>query len=418
MARQTTSTVCGKSLFRLQHLLELFCLVCSLTLSLNAEILPCFTGSLPTNDPKFPQQIIQVCIPPMGWNGQLVVYVHGFVAPQLPLALPVAELGSIGGDAALGALLQNGFAFATTSLSKNGYAIEQGARDINSLVAYFKTLTAPGSLKKIYLIGGSEGGLLATLLLEQLPELYDGALVISAPLGGAPFQVKYLGDFRVVFDYFFPSVLRDEFKAFEVPPLAFLNWGDLNSGYVQQITAGLMANPSRAAQLFKVTHVALDPQDPVGSAGNAALGLLFYSVWETPDLVATAGGIPYDNRLTLYLAAINNIALNRGVERVQSDPVARAYLRRFYQPTGKLQRPLVSLHARLDPIVPFQHQLIYFGLASLAGSRHFLTIIPSNRYGHGNFEIGEVLSAFGLLVQQSTGKLPNLQPVISSLAKR
>jgi hypothetical protein len=89
----------------------------------------------------------------MGWNGQLVVYVHGFVAPQLPLALPVAELGSIGGDAALGALLQNGFAFATTSLSKNGYAIEQGARDINSLVAYFKTLTAPGSLKKIYLIG-------------------------------------------------------------------------------------------------------------------------------------------------------------------------------------------------------------------------------------------------------------------------
>jgi hypothetical protein len=44
-------------------------------------------------------------------------------------------------------------------------------------------------------------------------------------MGGAAYQTKYLGDFRVAFDYFFPSVFRDEFKAFEVPALAYQNWG-------------------------------------------------------------------------------------------------------------------------------------------------------------------------------------------------
>src|SRR5690242_10899352 len=53
-----------------------------------AQGLPCITGSLPTGDQNHPQQLIQICIPPIGWNGQLVIYVHGFVQPQAPLALP------------------------------------------------------------------------------------------------------------------------------------------------------------------------------------------------------------------------------------------------------------------------------------------------------------------------------------------
>ena len=46
---------------------------------------------------------------------------------------------------------------------------------------------------------------------------HEQTLSLCAPMGGAAYQTKYLGDFRVAFDYFFPSVFRDEFKAFEVP---------------------------------------------------------------------------------------------------------------------------------------------------------------------------------------------------------
>ena len=382
-----------------------------------AQDLPCAIGPLPTGDPQYPQQIVQVCIPPIGWNHQLVIYAHGFVAPQAPLALPADELAIIGGNSTLAALLQSGFAFATTSFRKNGYVVEQATQDINQLLGYFNTLVAPGSLQKTYLVGGSDGGLIATKLIEEFSQSYDGALSLCAPMGGAPYQTKYLGDFRVVFDYFFPSVFRDEFKAFEVPELAYLNW-DTSGGYAQQVAAALALNTSAASQLFKVTRVALNSQDLSGSAVQAALSLLFYSIWETPDLLATAGGIPYDNRLTLYLGSNNDFALNRRVERVASDADARSYMRQFYQPSGQLHRPLVSLHTAFDPLVPFNHELIYLGLTTLAGQRKNLTILPTASYGHCNFQPAEVLGAFGLLVSQSNGQLsPALRSLVSSAPK-
>ncbi len=403
----------------LAHLAALFIVGLCLVGSSFAQVLPCVTGSLPTTDPRYPQQLIQVCIPPVGWNGQLVIYAHGFVAPQEPLALPTAELGVIGGNSTLAALLQSGFAFATTSFRKNGYAIEQGAEDINELLRHIKkTFIAPGSLKKTYVVGGSDGGLIATRLIEQFGQTYDGALSLCAPMGGAAYQTKYLGDFRVVFDYFFPSVFRDEFKAFEVPALAYQNWGNLSAGYVQDIATALTLNPSAASQLFNVTRVALNPQDLPGSAFQAALSLLFYSIWETPDLLATARGIPYDNRLTFYTGSGNDFALNLGVERVASDANARSYLRHFYQPTGKLRQPLVSLHTAFDPVVPFNHELIYLGLATQAGHQGNLTILPTASYGHCNFQPAEVLGAFGLLVTQSNGQLsPELKSLVSSTPK-
>jgi len=189
-------------------------------------------------------------------------------------------------------------------------------------------------------------------------------------------------------------------------------------GYAEQVAAALALNPSASSQLFKVTRVPLNSQDLSGSAVQAALRLLFYSIWETPDLVATAGGIPYDNRLRFYLGSNNDFALNRGVERVASDADARSYLRHFYQPTGRLQRPLVSLHTAFDPLVPFNHELIYLGLTTLAGQRKNLTILPTASYGHCNFQAAEVLGAFGLLVTQSNGQLSaQLRSLASSAPK-
>ena len=50
----------------------------------------CREGSLPSHDPQYPsEQLTVVCIPPM-WNGQLVVYAHGYVPPQVPPTLMTA----------------------------------------------------------------------------------------------------------------------------------------------------------------------------------------------------------------------------------------------------------------------------------------------------------------------------------------
>src|SRR5262245_20995517 len=105
-------------------------------------------------------QLILICIPPQ-WNGQLVVYAHGYVAPQQPLALPVGEL-AIDRQFVPDILLARGFAFATSSYSKNGYAIEQAGHDLNALVDYFNQV-APRAAHKVFMAGASEGGLITTM---------------------------------------------------------------------------------------------------------------------------------------------------------------------------------------------------------------------------------------------------------------
>ena len=357
----------------------------------------CQEGSLPSHDPQYPaNQLILICIPP-NWNSQLVMYAHGYVPEQLPLALPAAELFLPDGTFVPNVLLSQGFAFATTSYHKNGYAVEQARKDLNDLIKNFKTQVPGGSLQRVFLIGASEGGEIAALMIEHFPDKYDGALALCGPIGGGPYQVQYLSDFRVVFDYFFPSVFS--FGVTDVPANAYLNW----QAYIQAISFAIASNPAATTQLYSVTGAALDSQDPSSSVVTA-VAVLRYSIWGTNDLIATSGGIPYDNQGTVYFGSFDDAALNAGVERVESDGRARAYMRRFYQTTGELQRPLVTLHNTLDPVVPFQHEVIYGGLAAQAGSSNFLTVIPVPRYGHCSFNVQEVAGAFGLLVQQASAQ--------------
>ena len=48
---------------------------------------------------------------------------------------------------------------------------------------------------------------MAALAAEQRPDLFNGALAACGPVGDFAAQIDYLGDFRVLFDYFFPGVI-------------------------------------------------------------------------------------------------------------------------------------------------------------------------------------------------------------------
>lgn len=39
-------------------------------------------GSLPSNDPKYPASQLTLICKPVAWNGNLIVYAHGYVPPQ------------------------------------------------------------------------------------------------------------------------------------------------------------------------------------------------------------------------------------------------------------------------------------------------------------------------------------------------
>ena len=138
------------------------------------------------------------------WNGAVVVFAHGFVVPGAPLAVPLDQL-TIGGAFLPAAFNALGYGFAASSYSKNGLAIVQGVSDTRDLV---QNILQPSlHPKRVYLIGASEGGLVAALSAEQLPQVYNVAGAACGPIGSFQGQVNYFGDFRVVFDYFFPGLI-------------------------------------------------------------------------------------------------------------------------------------------------------------------------------------------------------------------
>ena len=138
---------------------------------------------------------------PSPWNGQLIVYAHGYVAAGQPLALPNSPLEL----AAFQAITSQGFAIAMSSYAENGWAVKNGAQTTHQLGGLFASRVAQPT--RTYLAGTSEGGLIALDLTESFPGQYDGLLSLCGVVGGAPIHWQHAGDGRVLFDYFFPGVL-------------------------------------------------------------------------------------------------------------------------------------------------------------------------------------------------------------------
>ena len=220
----------------------------------------------------------------------MVTFAHGYVAPDQPLGVPQSQL-SIGGISLPATFNQLGYGFAASGYSKNGLAIEQGVNDTRDLVQNIvQKQIAP---KRVYLIGASEGGLVTALSAEQLPSVYNAAGAACGPIGSFQNQINYLGDFRVVFDYFFPGVLPG--SPVNIPQEVMADWDTV---YVPKITAALAANPKATAQLLSVTKASVT-SDPA-TVGETVLGILWYNVFATNDAVATLGGQPFDNHNRIY----------------------------------------------------------------------------------------------------------------------
>jgi pimeloyl-ACP methyl ester carboxylesterase len=328
-------------------------------------------------------QYVLICAPNTGWNGDWVVYAHGYVAPQEELALPIDEL-TVNGQFLPEIVLSLGYGFATTSYSKNGFVIEQAVGDINALVDVLPRLPST----KVFAVGASEGGLVTTMLVEQHHEKYAGGLSMCGPVAGSHYQIQYVGDFRVVFDYYFPFVF--DFGAIDVPETAYELW---DGYYTPRIALTMLFRPHATNKLFSITGAARDPAQPIATGIETALTLLFYNLSGTNDLIETAGGIVYDNR-TVWYGTRRTWLLNLLVERVEGDDLAQEYLRWFYEPTGDLEIPLVAIHNTLDPAVPFEHENIYAGRATPGQFK----LIAVEGYGHCSFTNVEIMDAFLELV--------------------
>jgi hypothetical protein len=297
---------------------------------------------------------------PAVWNGDLVIYSHGYVAPGEPIALPDVD--------PLPAILTGfGYGVAYSSFSENGYAIKDAVQRTRQLRGIFASRFL--------------------MLAEKNPKLFDGALPMCGLVGGGPLQVEYLLNLRVLFDFFYPGVIPG--TAFEIP-----QWLDFEAHVVPAVTLAISTNPAPAIEMAGVDQLEIQNASIPELIGSILSGL-YYNIVGTEDLLGrTHGRIMVGNTNTVYMGSMDDDALNADVQRYEATPDAANYLDHWYQPSGKLAVPVVTLHTTRDGAVPFFHEVAYAGLVSATGRSDMLLQLPVDAFGHCAFTIPEQVGAF------------------------
>jgi len=203
---------------------------------------------------------------PDSWNGDLVLYSHGYVGPQGEPDLPAFASSPLGQE-----ILALGYGLACTSRSEAGFAILDGIRRTRQ--ARNLWIAAFAKPDKVYMIGWSLGGIITVALAEKNPGLFDGALPICAPVGGMQMEVDWLANVRINFDYFFPGVIPGD--VFNVPE--GLDWD-----YEVQpaIVTAVLSDFDSAMEMCEVDQVDIRSTAPSEVLFSIVYPLSF-NVWET-----------------------------------------------------------------------------------------------------------------------------------------
>ncbi len=335
---------------------------------------------------------------PENWNRELVMYAHGYVDITQPVGIPENQLYTDDSTYLPDVVNDMGYAFALTSYSVNGLAVKEGVDDLADLTNIFKNEV--GRAKQTYLIGVSQGGLISTLSMEKNFFLYSGALSLCGPSGDFVEQLNYFGDFRVLFDYFFPGVLPG--TAVDIPQELMDNWDN----YQQKIIDAVSADPFAASQVLRFSGAPIDPKDPAVSTVYTFVSVLWYNAFATNNANEVLGGNPYDNSAREYKGGFNARAVNQGVARFTADPSALQAVANDYTTSGMIFKPMVMMHTLGDQIVPKKQMDMYVEKVAANGNSDLLKTQSIPRYGHCTFTSEEVMAAFSVLVYEVTGELP------------
>jgi predicted esterase len=350
---------------------------------------------------------------PRTWNGDAIVYLHGFRDVASPVDLRDQDQFFEMRDL-LGAL---GYAFAYSSFDANGFVVKNGAQRTHQLSGLLAAELG-GQPDRTFLAGHSLGGGIALSLVEQFPSQYDGALLMCGMVGGSLLETQYLGHVRALFDFFYPGALPGD--VVNVPTNTVVT--------LPQVIAAVQTNPLGLVAIASTAQAPLpfvpfgDVTDPSSLASQTLVGSLFgalaFQVRGAANLLElTHGHTPFDNSTTQYTLGAPVLpasvvspliaAANAGVARYSFDPPAQNYLQHHFTPTGDLQIPVLTVHNTWDPGVPAFHEAALLQAVQAAGATDLLLqrFVPS--YGHCNIPAAFAVQAFtDLATWVATGNKP------------
>lgn len=329
---------------------------------------------------------------PANWNGELVLYAHGFRGTGLELTVSNPRIRQW--------LVTHGYAWAASSYSKNGYDVKQGVKDTHALGELFNGLV--GNPTRTYITGHSMGGHITGVAIEQYPFAYVGAL----PMCGV------MGD-NELFDYFLDFNLVAEALAGVQAQFPFP--ADYQTAVVPVVKTALGA-PYPAAlnlqgqKLRGVTQNISGGPRPAFATSFFAWGNFLFTVGVTGGDIGVAPGNVQDNSTTVYqidsdpALSPDEIALNATVLRVTQDPQGRHPngLANIPPILANFRIPVLSIHTIGDLFVPLSMEQIYATRAAAQGTSNLLVQRAIRDHNHCGFAIPEEEAAFAALVNWVT----------------
>lgn len=357
----------------------------------NPPLAPALVGGRPTRvlQGVHEHAAYDIEIPPR-WNGELVMWAHGFRGQGHVLTVDTPGFGL------RQKLLDQGYAWAASSYQDNGYDVRTGVVSTRDLADLFGRLVHKP--RRVYVTGVSMGGHVVGRSLEEYPNFYAGGL----PMCGV------LGDNRL-FDFFLDyNVVAQDLAgvpAFPIPADYLTNAApriELALGIATLQPGGPDTANALGRQLRDITiNQSGGPRPGAGAAfavwKDFLLGIVATppgpTLAENPQLVAT-------NAHTVY-SPNSPVDVNTTVTRVPvADRAARNShkLSQIPRVLGRPHVPVLSLHGLGDMFVPFSMEEIY-GTEVAANHRSGLVVQRAIRSAqHCEFSNAEAGAAWDDLV--------------------
>jgi hypothetical protein len=322
---------------------------------------------------------------PDNWNGELVLYAHGFRGSGLELTVSNPPIRAY--------LIQHGYAWAASSYATNGYDVTQGVKDTHDLGTLFNGLV--GHPSRVYFTGTSMGGHITGVAIEQFPTDYDGAM----PMCGV------MGDNKL-FDYFVDNHLVAHALTGLTVPFPFPD--DYTTTIVPQLRTAFGAPfPStltplgqKYANVVKNLSGGERPMFDAGfrfsaTGGNFLLAQGVTSREGTRTNIDTVYQIDNDPALNA-----EEVALNANVLRIDLDPQVRHKQGLAGVPaiSASFSIPVLSMHTLGDLFVPFSMEQIYARRAGANGTSNLLVTRAIRDVNHCGFNTTEMERGFADLV--------------------
>lgn len=343
---------------------------------------------------------------PADWDGRgLIMYTHGYVGEvaELPTAEPPLPWRM--------AVLEAGYAWASSSYSANYYDARAGVEDTNKLALevmdyvlrdYGEQWPEPEQ----YLISGfSMGGHIAAAAVDK--ENMDRTAFKVPYAGAAPFcqseqnQFQWLGDYpRVLmelsgygdedyseFQTLLPQMLNELFPMVGGSP----NW--------------LAPRDERGERLYQIAQNLTGGERPLFEYGFASP--LQHVVLGTGGSAGDINGIlarnGYGNQGQIYrwttgsVPSAEEVEFNDDIERISADedanPLRNDGVRWIPLVNGEFDVPVLTMHTLGDFYVPFRHQQLYRERAEENGNENLLVQRAIRAAGHCDFSPGEIIEA-------------------------